>query len=137
MWVNIILGAMIANGIAMASMKAVNHYGYGRFIPLFLFCTYTTSTLISRLGPEFKKPIFEKGEVFLGVALGISLVAGMVFVTLSLKFLPGCIVYPVVNGGAVILISVVATVLFREKYSIFGLLGIVSGVASIFFLSLK
>ena len=137
MWINIILAAMLANGIALASMKAVHQYGYGEFIPLFLFCMYTTSALISRLNPRFQKPAFAKREAFIGVALGISLVAGMVSVTLALKVLPGCVVYSVVNGGAVILVSIAAAMIFREKYSIVGILGIISGVVSIFFLSLK
>ncbi|MFA5394132.1 MAG: hypothetical protein WC081_04025 [Candidatus Ratteibacteria bacterium] len=137
MWINIILVAMIANGIALASMKAVHQYGYDKFIPFFLFCMYTTSTLISRLSPEFKKPVFDKKEVFMGLALGVSVVAGMVFVTLALRFLPGCVVYSVVNGGAVVLVSIAAALIFREKYSIFGILGIISGVVSVFFLSLK
>ena len=137
MWINIILAAMLANGIALASMKAVHQYGYGEFIPLFLFCMYATSALISRLSPRFEKPAFEKREVFLGVALGISLMAGMVFLTLALKFLPACVVYSVVNGGAVILVSIAAAMIFREKYSVFGVLGIISGVVSVFFLSLK
>ena len=128
---------MLANGIALASMKAVHQYGYGEFIPFFLFCMYITSALISWLNPGFQKPAFKKREIFVGAALGISLMAGMVFVTLALKFLPGCVVYPAVNGGAVILVSIAAVMIFREKYSIFGVLGIISGVVSIFFLSLK
>ena len=137
MWINIILAAMLANGIALASMKAVHQYGYGGFIPFFLFCMYTTSALIGRLNPGFQQPAFEKKEVLVGVALGISLMAGMLFVTLALKYLPGCVVYPAVNGGAVVLVSIAAAMIFREKYSIFGVLGSISGVVSILFLSLK
>ncbi len=128
---------MFANGIALASMKAVHQYEYGEFTPFFLFCMYATSALFSRLTPGFQKPAFEKKDIFLGLALGVSLVAGMASVTLALKVLPGCVVYPVVNGGAVILVSIAAVMIFREKYSFFGILGVISGVLSIFFLSLK
>lgn len=137
MWINIILAAMLANGIALASMKAIHQYGYSKFIPLFLFCMYTTSTLISWLNRKRQKSSFKKKEIFVGVALGISLLAGMVFVTLALKLLPGCVVYSVVNGGAVIIVSIASLIIFREQYSIFGILGIISGIVSVFFLSLK
>ena len=137
MWINVVFAAMFANGIALASMKAVHQYGYGEFTPFFLFCIYATSALFSRLTPGFQKPAFEKKDIFLGLALGVSLMAGMASVTLALKVLPGCVVYPVVNGGAVILVSIAAVMIFREKYSFFGVLGVISGIVSIFFLSSK
>ena len=137
MWINIVIAAMLTNGIVLASMKAVHQYGYGKSIPLFLFCVYAASTLVGLSKLKFKKPVFEKKEVVTGAALGVSLTAGMVFITLALERLPGCVIYPAVNGGAVVLVSIAAAMIFREKYSIFGVLGIISGVVSILFLSLK
>ena len=137
MWINVVLGAMLANGVALASLKAVHQYGYGESIPFFLFGMYAAAALLGRLSPGFPKPVFERTEVLVGGALGICLTAGMMFVTLALRVLPGCVVYSVVNGGAVILVSIAAIMIFREKYSIFGVLGIISGVVSVFFLSLK
>lgn len=137
MWVNIIILSTIFNGIALATMKAIHHYGQGEATGVFFISMYTVSLLSGIINSKFKKPVrFYNKEILLGACLGISLITGMICVTFALKYLSGSFVYPLVNGGAVILISIVAGILFKEKYSVFGILGIITGIISIIFLSL-
>ena len=136
MWVNIVLFSMIFNGIALSSMKALNYYCGSEYIWIFFLSLYTASLLLSITNIKFivKKP--EKKEILIGASLGIALITGMIALAFTLKYLPGYFVYSVVNGGAVVLISIVAGILFKEKYSFFGILGIITGIISIVFLSI-
>lgn len=136
MWINIIFLSMFFNGIAMASMKAIHQYNQSESTGIFFVTMYTTSVLLSITNLKLKAAYFKKKEILIGLSLGASLITGMVCVTFALKYLAGSFVYPVVNGGAVILVSVIAGILFREEYSVFGIFGIIIGIISIIFLSL-
>ena len=136
MWINIIFLSMFFNGIAMASMKAIHQYNQSESIGVFFISMYTASVLSSITNLKLKAVYFEKKEILIGLSLGASLIIGMMCVTFALKYLAGCFVYPVVNGGAVIFVSVIAGILFKERYSVFGIFGIVIGITSIIFLSL-
>lgn len=136
MWINIIFLATIFNGIALASMKAVHQYSQSESIGIFFISMYITSVLLGIINLKSKLIDFSRNEILIGISLGISLISGMMCVTFALKYLQGNFVYPVVNGGAVILISIIAGILFKEKYSVFGVLGIIIGTTSIIFLSL-
>jgi multidrug transporter EmrE-like cation transporter len=127
---------MLFNGIALSSMKALNYYCGSEYIFGFFMSLYISSALLGIINVKanFKYPT--KIETLIGISLGITLIAGMVTLALTLKYLPGYFVYSAVNGGAVVLISIVAGILFKEKYSIFGILGIITGIIAIIFLSL-
>jgi drug/metabolite transporter (DMT)-like permease len=50
---------------------------------------------------------------------------------------PGVVMFPVINGGVVILSIVISVLLFKEKLSRRGLLGLILGTLAICLLSLR
>ena len=104
--------------------------------PFFLFMIFTSACLLSVsyvVGRGIKP---EARTILTGFVLGVPNVYSTVFLLAALSQLAAIIVYPVVNIGIILLTSLLAMLLWRDRLNKFGLLALFSGIIAIFLLSL-
>lgn len=104
--------------------------------PFFLFMIFTSACLLSVsyvIGRGIKP---EARTILTGFVLGVPNVYSTVFLLAALSQLAAIIVYPVVNIGIILLTSLLAMLLWRDRLNKFGLLALFSGIIAIFLLSL-
>lgn len=86
--------------------------------PLYLFCVFVSSLGLCAIyrarrgSPGIKPP-----EALLGAIIGVPNVLAANFIIKSLATLPGSVVFPMISGGTILLITLVSIVCFKEKVS--------------------
>lgn len=105
--------------------------------PTFLFAAFCMASLPSLLLLEFRQRRIKLIEVGMGVAMGASNILQSHFILAALESAEGYIVFPVSSSGGMILTTLVATSLLREKISRQTLVGICAAVAAMVLLNAK
>lgn len=126
--------AMICSGAVGLVQKLYNMLGYKDKINIFLIEAFFVMFLISLL-ITFKTEKFhkrkEKGIVFFPVAMGICIAyANKINIYLS-GALPSIVMFPVVNGGCVVLTSIASRLFFSDELTFRKKAAILLGVISI------
>ncbi len=103
---------------------------YFIFFIFFSAFIYTSSYII------IKKIKIENQTVMLGLILGVPNVLTTVFLLNALAILPAIVVFPLMNVGIILLTTLMAFWIWKEKLNRWGVLALVSGLLAILFLSL-
>lgn len=103
----------------------------------FIFIIFTSAFLYTLIFIFIKKIKIEKSSVILGSILGIP--NGLSTVTLlgALTQIPAMLVFPIVNVGIVLLTTVAAYLIWKEKLNTYGKLALFSGMFAILLLSIQ
>lgn len=99
----------------------------------FLFVSFVCSMLFSlmRVGRAVKEIRFEKKVLFIGMVCGVCTYA-MNDINLKLSgMLPSQLFFPLINGSAIVLSSLVSVVLYRERLDKRQWVGLVGGILSL------
>jgi len=83
-----------------------------------------------------KKKI-EGKNILVGAMGGLGSAFGLTANITAVRYIPGHIVFPVVNGGIILIVVLIGSTVFKEKVGKFGIIGILCGVGAIVMLSLK
>lgn len=121
------------NDFALKLFKVIQTEQEEAFFILFIFSSafaYTSSYII------IKKIKIEKRTALLGMMLGVPNVLTTFFLLSALAVLPAIIVFPIMNVGIILLTTVMAFIIWKEKLNRWGLLALASGVIAILLLSL-
>lgn len=102
----------------------------------FLFSIFTFSFLYTLTFILIKKIKVEKRTIFFGIVLGIPNIFSSYFLLGALSKLPAIFVYPVSNIGIILLTTIGAALIWKEKLNTYGKVALLFGVVSILFLSL-
>jgi drug/metabolite transporter (DMT)-like permease len=103
---------------------------YFIFFIFFSAFIYTSSYII------IKKIKIENQTVMLGLILGVPNVLTTVFLLNALAILPAIVVFPLMNVGIILLTTLMAFWIWKEKLNRWGVLALASGLLAILFLSL-
>ncbi|MCZ7613164.1 MAG: hypothetical protein M5T52_06425 [Ignavibacteriaceae bacterium] len=68
--------------------------------------------------------------------MGVPNILTTVFLLSALALLPAIIVFPIMNVGIILLTTVMAFIIWKEKLNRWGVLALTSGMIAILFLSL-
>ncbi len=136
MWKKFAALAFFANGFCLLVGKVLAESGLGNFILLYLLIFYSIGFLYSFLLCLKNRIIPIKKAVLVGAGAGISSFSGSLFLLLALKRIAGPIVFPIAIGGNLATVSLLATLIFKERLGTKGILGIISGIAGIILLSI-
>ncbi len=133
MWYRMMLAAFIANGLCAFGarvLQGMNLAGSHSF--LYLAFWYTAGLLISLAALLSRSPRCTRAELMIGGAMGLFSSLGWVFMTTAIaRGLPGYVVFPVAIGGNLSIVAAVGVLVFRERLSAYGSLGMVCGIAGI------
>jgi drug/metabolite transporter (DMT)-like permease len=99
---------------------------------IFLFCFMYTFIVVVIKGVRMDKPVLVRGAI-----LGIPNMFSTFFILLALGQLPAIVVYPTVNIGIILLTTLGAAILWKEKMNRSGLWALQFGMAALILLSIS
>lgn len=143
-WLLFSIGAFLGNGILSLIQKAVTSTYPDMSSVNFNFWAYAFAALVCSVISLLmwcRKERFEeyKAEMipFLCCALGqgSGSMAGAVFMMKALNILPAIVVYPITQGGQVILLWLAGILIYRDKVQVYDLVKMAIGLTGIMFLS--
>lgn len=114
--------------LVQSGLEAQNNY-------FFLAVFSSAALLVSPLAWRNRSGIKRRDGLF-GLGVGMFNVAANRFLLLALTTLPGAIVFPVSSAGSLLLVSISAIILFKEKVSQVNLAGILLTLAAVVLINL-
>ncbi len=123
-------------GINDFCMKVFNQMRPADEKELFLFSIFLFSFFYCALIILIKKLKFEKAAFFRGTFLGIPNIFSTFFLLGALAELPAILVYPLVNIGTILITTVAAMSIWKEKINKYGAAALALGGISIILLSI-
>ena len=112
-----LFGLLLAEGCAGIMSKVFNEIGNSALSSNFLFYTFGTAFLFCTLVILFKKERPGKNEILYGMMIGFPNFMGSRFLLGALESVPAVVVYPSRSVGTIVVITLVGTMLFKEKLS--------------------
>jgi multidrug transporter EmrE-like cation transporter len=123
MWLRYMFIAFLCNGLCSFSVRLV-----GNSVVEFLLLLYATGFLFA-LAINRKWP--KSNEVLFGFLMGCASFVATFGQMLALnRGMPGTIVFPVFMGGGLIIVILGSRVIFRERLTYAGMLGIAIGIVA-------
>lgn len=127
--------AFLLNSILVIGTKAVSEFGMTESIPMVLLIMYGTGAIMSLAYTISGRKRIEGKAVSIALLGGLGTAVGMSSNMTAAAILPGYVVFPLVNGGTLVLVAVIGRLVFKERIGAFGEAGILAGIASIILLS--
>lgn len=115
----LILG-MLFGGIADSALKIFEQFGDPALEDWFMGLTFLSAALICLTITIAKKGKVGKREIITGVCLGIPNYMSSLLLLKSLSSVSAYIAYPTYSVGAILVVTIVSTIFFREKLSKWG-----------------
>ena len=103
--------------------------------PFFLFVIFFFAFLYTLAFVLLKRIRVKWDTVVLGAILGVPNIFSSFFLLGALVQLPAIIVYPVTNIGIILLTTLGAAIIWKEKFNVFGKWALIVGTTAIFLLS--
>ena len=125
--------SFVLNCFLATATKAISEFGMTRSIPMVLLVMYGLATVLA-FGAMTKKRI-EARSLWIGLLGGFGTAVGMGANMTAASILPGYQVFPLVNGGTLLLVALAGRLIFRERIGPYGVAGIMAGIAAIILLS--
>jgi len=146
-WVLFIVPVVLTNGMLMVIQKWHQIVMPGKEINEFLICIFSFSCAICAVGFLISRLAMKRREIplqpvipdkrFLGIAAmaGISTPLGNVLIVSLMSLIPSVLLFPGLQGGVVIMVSVISMLALKERISWVGKLALVLGVVAIVLLA--
>lgn len=115
----LILG-MLFGGIADSALKVYEQFGNPALEDWFMGLTFLSASLICLTITIAKKGKVGKREIITGVCLGVPNYLSSLLLLKSLSSVSAYIAYPTYSVGAILVVTIVSTIFFREKLSKWG-----------------
>ncbi|MEG1879932.1 MAG: EamA family transporter [Oscillospiraceae bacterium] len=129
---------MISNGTTMLAQKMFAMYVPNSNVSMFSFLSFLIPgiLLLLLIKPIAKKDndkieLLPKPVFAIGAILALALLLVSQLSTVISKALPSVVVFPIVNGGGLIIVTLVAAIFFKEKLTVKSLIGLVLGIVSL------
>jgi len=126
---------LIGIGLNDFCMKIFQHWRPETEQPLFLFSIFTFAFVYTFIYILVKQIKLQRETIVRGAVLGIPNIFSSFFLLGALAQLPAIIVYPVSNISIILLTTLGAAVIWKERLNMFGKLALVVGIVAILFLS--
>lgn len=132
-WLAFAFLALLLNGTVLTLQKLLPV----RFTNQFLALLFTLAGVICwSIVIVLKRP-FRFRHFALGAATGLVSYVGNVFLIRSLSLADAAVVFPIVFGSSMVVVTLVSTLAFREKLSPRGICAVAVGIASVVVLSVS
>jgi len=132
----LILTQVLVQGFAQFSSKVLVASGLGPERDAFFLAVFTSATLITV--PVALRHRFEitRKDYAYGGLVGACNIGGNLSILLALAALPGAIVFPFVNSGGLLLVTIIAWILFKERINRVNAIGIALTLAAVLLINL-
>lgn len=141
----LLIGTMLANGLTMLAQQMYTYYVPNGSISLFSFLSFG-SVAAAGLPTAFamgKSEKYKSEDLKLGKTLyicGIALAAAVFvinqFATKLTALLPPVFLFTFINGGGTIISTLAAAAIYKEKLSVYSILGVIIGICSMIMIKL-
>lgn len=105
----------LLGGIAEFSNKIFQKYGLLEFKSIFLFFVFFSAFCISLYFTYKNNNKITKDDIITGFMVGIPNLFSSFFLILALNYLKTSVVFPLYSAGTIIVISIVGSLIFKEK----------------------
>jgi drug/metabolite transporter (DMT)-like permease len=132
----LIVAQLVVQGFAQFASKVLVASGLGGerdafFVVVFVAATLMTIPVALRHRGEIKRDDFAYGGV-----VGVCNIGANLSTLLALTLLPGAVVFPLVNSGGLLLVTLLAWLIFKERISRVNALGIALTLAAVLLINL-
>jgi len=131
-----IIVTIIVVGFSQLSSKILVQSGLGDQNNYFFLAIFSSAALlVSPLAWKNRGEINRRDGLY-GMGVGVFNVAANRFLLMALTTLPGAIVFPVSSAGSLLMVTISAIILFKEKVSRVNLAGILLTLAAVVLINL-
>ena len=131
-----LLAVLIGIGLNDFAMKIFQQWRPLAEKPFFLLTIFSSATIYTFIVVLYKRLRFDRTVLVRGGILGIPNMFSTFFILLALAQLPAVVVYPITNIGIILLTTLGAALLWKEKLNYYGKWALVSGIIAIIFLGI-
>ncbi|HSW56067.1 MAG TPA: EamA family transporter [Ignavibacteriaceae bacterium] len=131
-----LIAVFIGIGINDFAIKVFKSWRSEQEEPYFVFIIFASAFIYSAIYIIIRKVKVVKQTALWGLVLGVPNVFSTVFLLAALSMLPAILVYPFMNIGIIVLTTVMAFLIWKEKLDRWGVFALASGLLAILFLSL-
>lgn len=143
-WLMFALLAFICGGILNTLIKVHQAMYPGEYMISFLVIGFLSAGIVAGIltvirkvkKNEELKSMMKKNVIWLVLAAGLTTSLGNYLVVFLSSKIDAVVLFPVYNGGQVVLMNIVSVVLFKEKLNKRSILSIILGLLAICFISL-
>ncbi len=132
----LIVAQLLVQGFAQFSSKVLVASGLGAERGAFFLATFVSATLVTLPVALRHRGEVGRRDLVYGGAVGVCNIGGNLSILLALMALPGAVVYPLVNSGGLLLVTVLAWLIFKERISRVNALGIALTLAAVLLINL-
>jgi len=138
MWYRMMIVAFVANGLGIFGARILTGWDLAeQFKFQYLVFWYGAGFLFAALVFLRERFKFSWREMTIAGLMGVASVGGQLSLLAALqRGIPGHVMFPLANGGGLFLVALVGVLLFRERVHLYGIVGIVLGIAATVLLSL-
>lgn len=126
--------AFVTTGIGNITNKAIHECGLDAYRDLYLLGFYGVGAVVSLAVWIVRPKKMKRGDVTLGLGMGISGGIGLLFFLLAVAGMQGIVVFPVRNMANVLLTAVISFFAWKEKLSKIQWMGVAVSILCIFLL---
>ena len=138
MWYRMMIVAFVANGMGVFGARILTGWNWAeQFKFQYLVFWYGAGFLFAALFFLRDRFRFDWREMIIAGFMGAASVGGQLSLLAALqRGIPGHVMFPLANGGGLFLVALVGILLFEERIHLYGIAGIVLGIAATVLLSL-
>ncbi len=119
-----LIGLFLVDGLVMSAAQVFRHHmPQGENFP-FQVAIFISAFVVTSVFYFLRRRQLSRSELSYGALLGIANLGNYLFLVLALALLPGVVVYPVVAGAEVGLLTLAGTIVWRERIGVRSWLGI-------------
>lgn len=133
----VLIAVFIGIGINDFAMKVFKSWRPPEEEPFFVLFIFGSAFIYSTAYILIRKIKVESYTFIWGLVLGVPNVFSTIFLLAALSVLPAILVYPIMNVGIILLTTLLAFIIWKERLNRWGILALTSGVLAILFLSLR
>ena len=133
----VIIALFFVTGGSGLAAKAFSELSPAEQRQMYLLFLFGTTAVISAAVVIVRKPRLRPGDIPFGIILGTcNLLAGH-FLLVSLRNLPGMLVFPVSGSMGIVLTALAGVAIWREKLRKLTVLGIIAAAIAVVLINLK
>ncbi len=132
----ILVAFFVLGGLSRLTQEAFRHWCHADERSVFLFSAFLAAGLGSVAVLLVRRRRISPGEWWIGISLGAVNILQSYFVLMALKVYEGFIVFPVVSAGGLVVITLVATRMLKERLNLKTYVGIAVACLALILLNL-
>jgi len=128
--------SFLLNGLLMIGNKSVGELGLTRHLPVVILTLYCVALALALIHWLMGREPLRRSCIWTGVMAGAGSMIGMSSAITAMASIPGYIVFPLIGGGTIVLVTLAGRLAFGERLGPYGIAGTALGICAIVLLSI-